>query len=94
MAMSLDERSVYKSSVENPSFMKRQQCVIAGYAVADTPRILSASSCAFGTNKPALRPSKDGRSTDPGFTRDRHQICASRVNPTCDVQDAARGCDI
>jgi hypothetical protein len=58
MAMSPDEQSVYKSSVENPSFMTRQQWVIAGYAVADTPRILSASSCAFGKNKVALRPSR------------------------------------
>jgi hypothetical protein len=33
--------------------------------------------------------------TDLGFTRDRHQICASRVNPTCDVRDAAHeGCGI
>jgi hypothetical protein len=39
MAMSPDEQSVYKSSVENLSFMKRRQWVIAGYAVA------------FGTNK-------------------------------------------
>ena len=33
--------------------------------------------------------SKDGAATDLGFTRDRHQMCASRVNPTCDVRDAA-----
>jgi hypothetical protein len=29
--------------------------------------------------------SKDGAATDLGFTRDRHQMCASRVNPACDV---------
>jgi hypothetical protein len=34
MAMSPDEQTVYKSSVDNLSFMKRQQWVIAGYAVA------------------------------------------------------------
>ena len=33
--------------------------------------------------------SKDGAATDLGFTRDRHQMRASRVDPTCDVRDAA-----
>ena len=35
------------------------------------------------------RISRDGAATDLGFTRDRHQMRASRVNPTCDVRDAA-----
>jgi hypothetical protein len=34
MAMSPDEQIVYKSSVENLSFMRRQQWLILGYAVA------------------------------------------------------------
>ena len=34
MAMSPDEQTVYKNIVEKLSFMKRQQGVIAGYAVA------------------------------------------------------------
>jgi hypothetical protein len=34
MAMSPDEQTVYKSIVENLSFMRRQQWAIAGYAVA------------------------------------------------------------
>jgi hypothetical protein len=33
--------------------------------------------------------SKDGAATYLGFTRDRHQMCASRVYSTCDVRDAA-----
>jgi len=36
----------------------------------------------------ASRPSRRmGGHTDLGFTQDRHQMCASRVNPTCDVRD-------
>jgi len=33
--------------------------------------------------------SEDGAATDLGFTRDRHQMCASRVDPTLHVRDAA-----
>jgi hypothetical protein len=86
MAMSPDEQSVYKSSVENPSFMTRQQWVIAGYAVADTPRILSASSCALGTNKLALRPSIDGPPIRGLIGIKCAQVGSTRL---ADVQDAA-----
>jgi len=42
-----------------------------------------ASACAFGKGKHNVAPvSKDGAATDLGFTRDRHQMCASRVYPT------------
>jgi len=50
----------------------------------------SASTCASADTIVAWRSSRrTGRPTDLGFTRDRHQMCASRVNPTCDVRDAA-----
>ena len=43
----------------------------------------------FGTRKHNMaRVSKDGAATDHGFTRNRHQMRASRVDPTCDVRDA------
>jgi len=39
-----------------------------------------ASTCASEKRNRRVAPvSKDGAATDLGFTRDRHQICASRV---------------
>src|SRR6266850_1302853 len=59
-------------------------------AVYPPHREEGASTCASRKRNHCVAPvSKDGAAIDLGFTRDRHQMCASRVYPTCDVRDAA-----
>jgi hypothetical protein len=87
-----DEQSVYKKA-------RLKSIVHDASAVGDSriccrrhaEDIIGLILC-FGHKQTSAAP-VDRWATDPGF--DRHQMCASRVNPTCRcARRRARGCDI